>query len=83
MRLFQPYPFHWVPAAGLRHASTDRRPDGALAYPTGTFVSTLCRQELPADNSEIAWLWSTCGDCDAEAHRIVRQLPDPAMERTV
>nr|WP_093274582.1 zinc finger protein [Saccharopolyspora shandongensis] len=76
------YPFHWVPAVGLRHASTDRRPDGALAYSAGTLVSTLCRQALFADNSEIAWLWSTCGVCDAEARRIVRQLPDPAAGRS-
>ncbi|WP_237710849.1 zinc finger protein [Saccharopolyspora spinosa] len=76
------YPFHWVPAAGRRHASTDRRPEGALAYPTGTSVSTLCRQELSADNWELAWLWSACGDCDSEAHRIARDLLATATERT-
>ncbi|WP_328592562.1 zinc finger protein [Saccharopolyspora elongata] len=80
--LYRAHPFHWVPAAGLRHASTDRRPDAALAYPTGTSVSPLCRQRLSADNSELAWLWSTCRDCDAEAHRIARTLHTPATERS-
>ncbi|MEU5853203.1 zinc finger protein [Saccharopolyspora shandongensis] len=80
MQTFQPYPFHWVPAAGLRHASTDARPEGSLAYVTGTSVSTLCRQELSADNSEIAWLWPTCGGCDTEAHRIARKLAASATE---
>lgn len=64
------YPFHWVPAGGARHASTDARPDGALAYPSGTGVRTLCGADLVADNSEVAWLWSTCADCNAAARRI-------------
>ncbi|MEV0055987.1 zinc finger protein [Saccharopolyspora shandongensis] len=55
---FQPYPFHWVPAAGQRHASTDARPSGG--YPTGMEVATLCGCRLDADNSELAWFWNTC-----------------------
>lgn len=77
------YPFHWVPAAGRRHASTDRRPEGALAYPSGTSVTTLCRERLTADNSEIGWLWPTCAECNGEAHRIVRDLPASSTEWSV
>ncbi|MGW1679832.1 zinc finger protein [Saccharopolyspora sp. NPDC002376] len=77
------YPFHWVPAAGWRHASTDRRPEGALAYPTGTSVRTLCREQLSADNSEIGWLWPTCDSCNSEAHRIARELTASSIERTI
>ncbi|MGI8309504.1 hypothetical protein [Saccharopolyspora hattusasensis] len=33
-------------------------------------VLTLCRKQLSADNSQLGWLWSTCRDCNAEAHRI-------------
>lgn len=69
------HPFHWVPAAGARHASLDVRPDGALAYPSGTGVQTLCGQRLTADNSELAWLWETCRGCDAEARRISGAAP--------
>ncbi|MCI2422028.1 hypothetical protein MOQ72_31810 [Saccharopolyspora sp. K220] len=65
------HPFHWVPAEGQRHASLDSRPGGG--YPTGMAVSTLCEQRLSADNSELGWLWSTCGDCNTEAHRIARR----------
>ncbi|MFI0468513.1 zinc finger protein [Saccharopolyspora sp. 5N102] len=68
------YPFHWVPADGQRHASLDSRPGGG--YPTGMSVSTLCERELPADNSDLGWLWSTCGDCNAEAHRIAGTRAD-------
>ncbi|MDA3624906.1 hypothetical protein OU415_05625 [Saccharopolyspora sp. WRP15-2] len=62
------YPFHWVPAEGERHASLDSRPGGG--YPTGMEVSTLCRKQLSADNSEVGWLWSTCRDCNLTAHRM-------------
>ncbi|MEU5847405.1 zinc finger protein [Saccharopolyspora shandongensis] len=64
------YPFHWVPAGGARHASLDSRPDGALAYPSGTGVQTLCGYRLAADNSELAWLWETCAECGAVAKRL-------------
>ncbi|WP_190819464.1 zinc finger protein [Saccharopolyspora pogona] len=62
------HPFDWVPAEGERHASLDSRPGGG--YPTGMAVLTLCRKQLSADNSQLGWLWSTCRDCSAEAHRI-------------
>ncbi|RKT83771.1 zinc-finger [Saccharopolyspora antimicrobica] len=77
------YPFHWVPAAGQRHASTDRRPEGALAYPSGTSVTTLCREQVIADNSEIGWLWPTCDSCNTEAHRIARELPTTSTGRSI
>ncbi|MCI2418758.1 hypothetical protein MOQ72_15055 [Saccharopolyspora sp. K220] len=63
------YAFHWVPADGQRHASTDERPCGC-SYPTGTQVMTLCWREVVADNSELAWLWATCPDCDIEVRRL-------------
>ncbi|MGW5644489.1 zinc finger protein [Saccharopolyspora sp. NPDC003752] len=65
---FQPYPFHWVPAAGQRHASTDARPPGG--YPTGMEVATLCGCRLDADNSELAWFWNTCPGCNRSAHAL-------------
>ncbi|WP_188989866.1 zinc finger protein [Saccharopolyspora thermophila] len=71
------YPFHWVPAAGQRHASLDAHPDGALAYPSGTGVRTLCGSQLTADNSKLAWLWETCAECNAEARRISAELQLP------
>jgi hypothetical protein len=65
--------FHWVPAHYARHASADARPEGALVYPTGTAVTTLCgRLDQTVDNSEIAWLWSTCPECYEAALRMVR-----------
>jgi zinc finger protein len=70
------YPFHWVPADGLRHASLDERPCGCR-YPTGTEVSTLCRREVVADDGELAWLWETCADCNAEAHRLADRATAP------
>ncbi|MEV6234802.1 zinc finger protein [Saccharopolyspora shandongensis] len=63
------YPFHWVPAAGQRHASLDERPCGC-SYPTGTQVLTLCLQQLSADDSELAWFWDTCSECNREARRL-------------
>jgi zinc finger protein len=67
-----PYPFHWVPGEGQRHASLDSRPGGG--YPTGMTVTTLCQQRLSADNTELGWLWPTCRSCNEEAHRIARRL---------
>ncbi|WP_461157171.1 zinc finger protein [Saccharopolyspora tripterygii] len=67
------YPFHWVPTNASRHASTDRRPAGTLAYPTGTAVSTLCGLAgQVADNSELAWLWPSCPECYRAAVEIAR-----------
>ncbi|KAA5830206.1 zinc finger protein [Saccharopolyspora hirsuta] len=68
------YPFHWVPAAGQRHASLAEKPVGC-AYPTGTQVETLCQQEVSADNSEVAWLWGTCAECNREARRLAGVEP--------
>lgn len=68
------YPFHWVPAAGQRHASLDEKPCGS-AYQSGTQVRNLCRQDLPADNSDVAWLWQTCGDCNTEARLLAGVTP--------
>ncbi|QUG99656.1 hypothetical protein HUO13_01565 [Saccharopolyspora erythraea] len=61
-------PFHWVPCDGARHASRDTRPAGG--YPTGKEVKTLCGREMTADNSQHAWFWGTCTDCNREAHRL-------------
>ncbi len=40
--MWSPHPFHWVPAGGQRHASTDAHPNGGHLYPDGTAVTTLC-----------------------------------------
>ncbi|MDR7301001.1 zinc finger protein [Haloactinomyces albus] len=64
-----PHPFTWVPADQARHASTDSTPNGH-GYPTGTEVMTLCEQQLTADNSENAWFWGTCPDCNVAAHEL-------------
>ncbi|MEV4644563.1 zinc finger protein [Saccharopolyspora sp. NPDC049357] len=67
------YKFHWVPANSSRHASTDERPEGALVYPSGTAVTTLCgKVDQVADNTEIAWLWATCPECYEAALRMAR-----------
>lgn len=63
-----PHPFHWVPAEGERHASTDVRPPGG--YPTGTNVTTLCGQCLTAEDGVLPWLWTTCSSCNATARRM-------------
>ncbi|WP_190817814.1 hypothetical protein [Saccharopolyspora pogona] len=47
------YPFHWVPAGGVRRASTDARSAGLLVYPTGTPVSTLCGLDAVAGTPEL------------------------------
>ncbi|GAA4857929.1 zinc finger protein [Saccharopolyspora cebuensis] len=70
-RKYQPHPFHWVPGAGLRHAST--APNFGL-YPDGEEVVTLCGALVAADNSVLAWLWRTCTVCDAEA-RVLAGMP--------
>ncbi|MEV0697236.1 zinc finger protein [Saccharopolyspora sp. NPDC050389] len=64
--MYRPHPFSWVPAAGQRHASTESRPPGR--FPTGMAVTVLCGEHLRADNSELAWLWSTCPLCNEKAH---------------
>ncbi|GGI80879.1 hypothetical protein GCM10011581_17810 [Saccharopolyspora subtropica] len=69
---YRPHPFSWVPAVGQRHASTDAKPAGG--YPTGMTVQTLCGHQLIADNTETAWLWETCPECNAAA-RVLAGLP--------
>ncbi|GAA4889879.1 zinc finger protein [Saccharopolyspora cebuensis] len=61
---FRPHPFLWVPGAGERHASA------IAARRHGEVVTSLCGNEIRADDSVLAWLWRTCPACDAEAHRL-------------
>ena len=72
---YQPYPFHWIPAAGARHASRDAYPMGVRGFPDGTAVKTLGGGEFPADTSEHAWLWETCKDCNVAAHDLAGLPP--------
>ncbi|MGI8308790.1 zinc finger protein [Saccharopolyspora hattusasensis] len=72
--MYRPHPFSWVPADGQRHASIDARPGGG--YPTGVCVATLCGHQLIADNTDRAWLWETCPDCNAAAH-VLAEVPMP------
>lgn len=66
--MYRPHPFSWIPACGKRHASADTKPLGG--YPNGFVVATLCRHQLPADNSDVAWLWETCPECNVKAHEL-------------
>ncbi|GAA4861873.1 zinc finger protein [Saccharopolyspora rosea] len=68
------HPFHWVPAAGERHASQDARPYGG--YPEGRQVTTLCGQQLPAAVGDSPWLWGTCPTCNDRAHDLAG-VPTP------
>lgn len=72
---YRPHPFHWVPADGRRHASTDEHPPGASIYPDGTETSTLCQRTVKADTSDTAWLWETCLDCNSAAHELAGLPP--------
>ncbi|MBB5156776.1 zinc finger protein [Saccharopolyspora phatthalungensis] len=63
---YQPHPFSWAPAGGLRHASTDTRP--RKGYPTGFVVATLCGYQLAAENTTLAWLWDKCPACNDKVH---------------
>ncbi|GAA0516326.1 hypothetical protein GCM10011581_46210 [Saccharopolyspora subtropica] len=73
MATYRPHPFHWVPAAGQRHASTDPHSAGNV-YATGADVTTLCERRVKAETDELAWLWETCPDCNAAA-RVLAGLP--------
>ena len=64
--------FHWVPSADQRHASLDTKPANGN-YPTGTCVKTLCGRHLVADNTDIAWLWPTCSECNSDAHKLAQR----------
>ncbi|MEU5848920.1 zinc finger protein [Saccharopolyspora shandongensis] len=77
MDSYRPHPFHWVPADGKRHASADPRP--GAGYPTGVCVETLCGRQLIADNTDLGWLWGTCPDCDAAAHKLARCPMPPTV----
>ena len=66
--MYQPHPFHWIPAQGKRHASSESYAAGVQGYPDGSEVSMLCEQKLAADNSPLAWLWDTCESCNVAAH---------------
>lgn len=66
--MYQPHPFHWIPAQGERHASRDPYPGGVQGYPDGATVSTLCGQDVTADSGAVAWLWDTCQRCNDAAH---------------
>lgn len=72
---YRAHPFHWVPGAGQRHASTDGRPSGSLVYVDDTEVSTLCGESVQADSSEIAWLWPTCSECNRSARELAGLPP--------
>ncbi|MGI8311086.1 zinc finger protein [Saccharopolyspora sp. ASAGF58] len=72
--MYQPHPFHWAPADGKRHASTDPKP--RKGYPTGFVVATLCGYQLAVENTTLAWLWETCPDCNAAAH-VLAEVPMP------
>lgn len=58
------HPFFWRPAEGARHATLQR--------PTpGESVTTLCGSTVALpEPTDVAWLWATCPDCNAVAHRV-------------
>ncbi|QIZ35436.1 zinc finger protein [Saccharopolyspora sp. ASAGF58] len=78
MTTYRPRPYSWVPADGLRHASTDARPLGG--YATGVVVETLCGHQLRADNTDIGWLWETCAGCNAKAHELAGVPIPPVVD---
>ncbi|MCA1192047.1 zinc finger protein [Saccharopolyspora sp. 6V] len=63
-----PYPFHWFPADGRRHATLDQRPRGG--FPATREVTALCGRELTADDAAEGWFWPTCRGCAPETRRI-------------
>lgn len=73
--MYRPHPFHWVPADGRRHASTDEHPPGASMYPDGTTVTTLCDRTVSAETGEMAWLWRTCPKCHVAARALAGLSP--------
>ncbi|MBB5160058.1 hypothetical protein BJ970_007659 [Saccharopolyspora phatthalungensis] len=74
--MYRPHFFSWVPADGLRHASTDAKP--FRGYPTGFVVATLCGHQLAAENTDLAWFWETCRTCDDKAHELAKTPTPPA-----
>lgn len=63
-----PHPFRWQPGDGQRHATLQTRPRGGFAE--NARIAALCGVETTVDDSELAWLWSTCPECDQAAHDI-------------
>ncbi|MGW3468785.1 zinc finger protein [Saccharopolyspora sp. NPDC000995] len=63
-----PHPFRWQPGNGQRHATLKPRPRGG--FPAESQVETLCGKQITVDNSDIAWLWTTCPECDKTAHEL-------------
>ncbi|MGI8308802.1 hypothetical protein [Saccharopolyspora hattusasensis] len=39
----------------------------------------MCGHQLIADNTELAWLWDTCPDCNAAAHVLAGVPMPPAV----
>jgi hypothetical protein len=66
--MYRPHPFSWCPADGERHATTDKRPPGG--WPNGTEIRALCGKQVHSANFVEAWLWTTCADCNIEAHEL-------------
>lgn len=75
-----PHPFRWQPGEGKRHATLMPRPRGG--FPDGTEVDTLCGTRVAADNSDIAWLWSTCTECNEQAHAMAGTPGVPPSARS-
>lgn len=71
-RTYSPHPFCWRPAAGNRHATTERPRDGEE-------FTTLCGAGEIADLGEIAWFFPTRADCNQRAHDLAA-VPMPAQE---
>ncbi|QIZ39278.1 hypothetical protein FDZ84_05175 [Saccharopolyspora sp. ASAGF58] len=75
-----PHPFHWVPADGKRHASTDPKPH--KGYPAGFVVATLCGYQLAAESTTLSWFWETCPTCNDKAHALANTpMPPVASAR--
>lgn len=77
--MWSPHPFHWVPAGGLRHASTDPHPNGGVAYPDNTEVGVLCGGAHRAHGSDESWLWPECETCRARACELAGTAPPPVL----
>ena len=60
-----PHPFRWQPGEGQRHATLCARPRGG--FPPETRIKTLCGETVTVDNSDLAWLWTTCPECNQVA----------------
>ncbi|MEV5538637.1 zinc finger protein [Saccharopolyspora shandongensis] len=63
-----PHPFRWQPGDGQRHATRKLRPRGG--FPVDAQIETLCGKQITADNSDVAWLWTTCPECNRFAHEL-------------